>query len=189
VFTDVRIETRRLLLRLFTHRDLEAFRRIASQEPVLRYLPDSDRMTPEEMEVILNWLIDCYSQNSPESIKKLTLPIVLKRSGEIVGWCGIGPLEFDESEYEIYFLIAHEHWGDGLATEASRALLEYAFGDLGLQRIVAVVDQENRASVRVLEKLGMQPQGPVRGLAPDHSHYEGHMLYALSAGECNDTDD
>lgn len=183
MFAGARIETPRLHLRPFTREDLGAFRQIAGQEEVLSYLPDSDRMNHEEMKATLDWLIECYRENTPEKIRKFTLPIVLKSSGEIAGWCGIGPLEFDEAETEIYFLISHRYWGQGLATEATRALLEYAFAKLGLQRIVAVIDPANHASTRVVEKLGMRPEGPVRGLASIHNHYEGHILYELKANE------
>jgi RimJ/RimL family protein N-acetyltransferase len=53
------------------------------------------------------------------------------------------------------FWLAHAYWGNGLATEAAQAVMDYGFGTLGLQRIVAVVHPENRASLRVLQKLGM----------------------------------
>jgi [ribosomal protein S5]-alanine N-acetyltransferase len=45
--------------------------------------------------------------------------------------------------------------GNGLATEAALAVMDYGFGELGLQRIVAVTHPENQASIRVLQKLGM----------------------------------
>ena len=50
-------------------------------------------------------------------------------------------------------------WGAGLATESARALLAHGFGALGLQRVTGRVDTPNRASVRVLERLGMEPEG------------------------------
>lgn len=181
MFADARIETPRILLRPFDAGDLPAFKSIASQEEVLRFLPEGDRMTPEEMEEVFRWLIRCYKENTPERIKKFTLPIVLKRTGEIVGWCGIGPLDFDESETEIFFIVSRDRWGQGFATEAARALLDYAFERLGIRRIVAVVDPANRGSVRVIEKLGMAFERTVKGLAEDHRDYEGHSLYALEA--------
>ena len=183
MFADARIETPRVLLRPFTLGDLEAFRAIASQEEILEFLPETDRMTPAQMEAILKWLIRCYHENTPERIRKFTLPVILKRTSDIVGWCGIGPLEFDQSETEIYFVISREHWGQGLATESARALLGYTFGELGLPRIVAVVHPANTGSVRVIEKLGMRPERSVQGLSETLRHYEGHTLYALEASD------
>ncbi len=163
--TDASIDTAQTLLRPFTMADLEMFQEIAGQEEVLK------------------WLIRCYGTNTREKIEKFTLAIELRSTGEIVGWCGLGPLEFDETQAEIYFLISREHWGQGLATEAAGALLRYAFDELHLRRVVAVVDPANRASVRVIEKLGMRRDRTVRGLSPGHGEYEGHALYSLGADD------
>ena len=181
MFADAHIETDRLLLRPFTMDDLEAFRAIASQEAVLEFLPQSDRMTAEQMRVVLAWLIECYDANTPERIVKFTLPIVLRSSGEVVGWCGLGPLEFDESDVELYFVVSSDRWRRGFATEAAGALLDYAFGTLRVPRVVAVVDPRNTGSVRVVEKLGMHRERTVRGLAAEHADYEGHVLYSMDA--------
>ncbi len=183
VFADARVETTRVLLRPFTMADLETFREIASQREILRFLPESDRMTPERQEEVLEWLIGCYDRNTRERIEKFTLAIVLKHTGEIVGWCGLGPLAFDESQTEIYFVISHGHWGLGLATESASALLGYAFDELGIRRVVAVVNPANHASVRVIEKLGMQRDRTVRGMSAAHRDYEGHALYSLERSD------
>lgn len=183
MFANAHIETSRVLLRPFTLDDLDAFTAIAGQEEILEFLPEGDRMSAAEMKATLEWLIRCYHENTPDRIRKFTLPVTLKRTGHIVGWCGIGPLEFDESETELYFVISREHWGQGLATESARALLGYAFAEVGLPRIVAVVDPANRGSVRVIEKLGMKRERLVQGLPEAHRHYEGHRLYALEASD------
>jgi ribosomal-protein-alanine N-acetyltransferase len=180
-FADARIDTARLLLRPFTMADLHVFQEIARQEEVLEFLPESDRMTGDQLEGVLEWLIRCYHTNTRERIEKFTLAAVLKRTGEIVGWCGLGPLEFDENETEIYVIFSRTHWGLGLATEAASALLRYALSQLGLRRVVAVVHPANRASVRVTEKLGMKPEGTIVGLCAAHRDYEGHVLYSLGS--------
>jgi ribosomal-protein-alanine N-acetyltransferase len=181
VFADALIETPRVLLRPFNRGDLPDFIRIASQEEVLKFLPGSDRMTPEELEDVFGWLLRCYETNTCERIEKYTLPIVLKDTGEIVGWCGLGPLQFDGSQIEIYFVISSEYWGMGLATEAACALLAYAFDRLGLQRVVAVVNPANRASIRVIHKLGMRREATIEGLGAAHREYENYVLYSLEA--------
>jgi ribosomal-protein-alanine N-acetyltransferase len=179
MFRDVYIETERLFLRPFTVGDYETFESIASQSEVLRFLPDDDRMTPEQLKAVLDWLIRCYDENTPARIHKFTLPILLKDTGGIVGWCGLGPLEFDESETEIYFILSKHHWGRGIATEAARALLDYAFCSIGLKRIVAVVDPRNVASVRVIEKLGMTREGVLTAPRARERGYGRHVLYSI----------
>ena len=62
----------------------------------------------------------------------------------------------DRDEVEIGWSVVADEWGKGLATEAARGLVELAFGDLGLSEIVSFTLPYNAASVRVMEKLGMQ---------------------------------
>ena len=67
------------------------------------------------------------------------------------------PNNFPETdEVEIDFILDRHYWGRGFATEAGQAALQYGFNDLGLSMIVGIVHPENRASQRVLEKVGLQ---------------------------------
>ena len=72
------------------------------------------------------------------------------------GWCrsnSTGP------EVEIAYYIVRDHWGQGYATEASRACLDHGFADLGLDRIIGLAWPDNPASLRVMEKSGMTYEG------------------------------
>lgn len=182
-FADVRIETQRLLLRPFAESDATVFADIATRDEVLEFLPSTDRMTRKQLGDVFAWLLECYETNMPDRIRKFTLPMVLKETGEIIGWCGLGPLDYDDSETEVYFVTAPEHWGEGLATEGAGALLEYAFRVLRLTRVVAVVDPRNHASVRVVENLGMRLEGEVEAPGSEQCEYGGHLQYSIEAGE------
>jgi [ribosomal protein S5]-alanine N-acetyltransferase len=72
---------------------------------------------------------------------------------ELVGTVGLRPLE--DLGLEIFYSRAPASWGRGYATEAARAVLEYALGPLGLPEVLAEVDQGNTASIAVIERLGM----------------------------------
>ena len=71
-----------------------------------------------------------------------------------IGFCGVRFIE-DSPEIELLYGLAPAHWGQGLATEASRGVLAYGFQTLGLERILARADEANRASIRVMQRLGM----------------------------------
>jgi RimJ/RimL family protein N-acetyltransferase len=88
------------------------------------------------------------------------------------------------TEAELGWLIAPEHQGQGLATEAGRALLELCFGPLGVRRVVASTFETNHASSRVMEKLGMRLETRSRRdtLHRDHGWVDGRV-YALLADE------
>jgi RimJ/RimL family protein N-acetyltransferase len=75
-----------------------------------------------------------------------------------LGWCGLFPLE-DSGLIEIGYRYVRCAWGQGIATEAGRAVLDHGFRELGLDPIVAVTHPDNRASQRVLEKIGLEARG------------------------------
>jgi ribosomal-protein-alanine N-acetyltransferase len=180
VFKDMYIETERLVIRPFTMDDLHDLHAIVSQGEVMEYLPD-DPMTLTETERTLSWIIDSYDRNRPRKIIKYTVAVIFKESGELIGWCGLGPLDFDPSQIELYYGLRKQPWGGGVATEAARALAEYGFHTVSLDRIVGVVPPANVASKRVLEKIGMIYRMRVAGLPPDHSAYEGLLYFSLTA--------
>jgi ribosomal-protein-alanine N-acetyltransferase len=91
--------------------------------------------------------------------------ICLPGSTEIIGFCGFRAGE-DSQCPELLYGLAPTYWGQGLVTEAAFAALSYVFARLGMEHIWAATDPPNVASVRVLERLGMQfdRRGMLHGL-------------------------
>jgi [ribosomal protein S5]-alanine N-acetyltransferase len=79
-------------------------------------------------------------------------------SGETIGAAGLQPLE-GGPEIEVGYRLLKEYWGHGYASEAARRRSPSDFGELGLDRIVAVALESNAASRRVLEKCGFERSG------------------------------
>ena len=86
-----------------------------------------------------------------------------------LGWCGLFPLE-GAGPIEIGYRYVRSAWGQGVATEAGRAVLDHGFRRLGFDRIVAVTHPANLASQHVLEKLGLKPCGAA-------FHYEQSLSF------------
>lgn len=84
--------------------------------------------------------------------------LIPKGEGRLVGFCGLQRLD-DLPGVEIGWWLAQDQWGQGLATEAARVAAKDGFERFGLSRIVAVALAENRASIHVMEKLGMRYGG------------------------------
>jgi len=95
----------------------------------------------------------------------------LAASGETVGAAGLQHLE-GGPEIEVGYRFLKAHWGQGYATESARASIAYGFGELGLERIVAVALEANVASRRVLEKCGLSEIGVVHAYGLEHVKYE-----------------
>jgi RimJ/RimL family protein N-acetyltransferase len=83
-------------------------------------------------------------------------PIFLRETGEHVGCCGLRPRDSARRVLELGFALRPEFWGQGLATESSRAVVEYAFGTLGATALFAGHHPDNAASRRTLQKLGFR---------------------------------
>jgi RimJ/RimL family protein N-acetyltransferase len=108
--------------------------------------------------------------------------IELKKTGVLIGDCGL-KTEADGRQAEIGFTLSREHHGKGYASEAVSCLLDYAFGDLGLHRVVAITDHENEPSVALLERLGMRREGHFIQNAWFKGRWTSEFLYAVLAGE------
>jgi ribosomal-protein-alanine N-acetyltransferase len=97
----------------------------------------------------------------------------LRESGEMIGMCGLAPVEGTDSDVEVVYVLERPAWGQGYATEMARACLDAGFGPFGLERIIALAYPENGPSIRVMRKAGMQPAGTM------HAH--GHDLVCYEA--------
>jgi ribosomal-protein-alanine N-acetyltransferase len=85
--------------------------------------------------------------------------VELRETGELIGAAGLQHLR-SGPEVEVGYRFLHDRWGHGYATEAAGAAIAFGFGELGLDRIVAVTEPDNHASRRVMEKCGMTFVGP-----------------------------
>lgn len=178
-FCDISLKTERLNIRPFRPADAGQLHSVVSQPSVLEFLPE-DVMTLEEVNNIIEWLQTCYQRNRPEKIVKWTLGIIWNKTSQVIGWCGLGPLDFSPKETELFCGLSESYWGRGIAVEACRALLDHTFANIGLARIVAVVDPENVRSRSLIAKLGMQLEKQVHGLPKEFQHYEGFLYYSLN---------
>lgn len=79
----------------------------------------------------------------------------LKDSDEFIGWCGL-KYSPNIDEVDIGYRLLRKYWNKGYATEAARACLDYGFQELGIDEIVAKADKRNQASIKVMEKIGME---------------------------------
>ncbi|NDJ20546.1 GNAT family N-acetyltransferase [Nostoc sp. B(2019)] len=162
------IETARLQLRQFTLDDFDNLFRLYSDAEVMRYL---SLRTREQTQASLHKHIQHWQQHNFGM-----WAVIHKDSNKLIGRCGLGFLE-NTPEVELGYVFDKSYWNMGLGTEASQATLQYGFGELKLDRIVAIAKPENIASVRIIQKVGMKYQ--------KNAHYYGHdvVYYAISRSE------
>jgi RimJ/RimL family protein N-acetyltransferase len=110
------------------------------------------------------------------------LALTLRSSGELIGNCGIRMREPDAIQADIGCELSPEHWGRGYATEAARAIIAFGFTELQLHRIWSWCIADNLGSARVLERLGMRPEGRLR----ENERYKGRYWDTLMFGMLED---
>jgi len=117
-----------------------------------------------------------------EAGAELTLAITLTATGELVGSIGL-VLDAEHGLGKLGYLIGHSYWNKGYATEATRELLRYGFGELRLNRVYAEVFAGNDASSRVLTKCGMRLEGRLRQHVRKWGQYIDILVYGILAEE------
>ena len=107
----------------------------------------------------------------------------LEDSGAMCGAVRLNRVEWENRKAAVAYYVGAEFQGRGIATTAVRAILRYAFVDLGFHRIELRCVTENAASVRVAERLGFIREGELRAAELLHGQYANHFVYSMLASE------
>lgn len=145
------LATNRCVLREFLPTDAQAMYDLNANKKVVQYTGDVPFESVEQTRTFLQNYQD-YEKNGFGRWL-----VINKQTKEVLGWCG---LKFYDNEVDIGYRFFEHFWGLGYATETAKACIDYGFNVLNLQRIVGNCMLENTASIRVLEKLGMQVNKP-----------------------------
>ena len=141
------IQTQRLIIRELALTDAKAFYQLNSDLDVLKYTGD---LPFESIDHARDFLKN-YTAYKQYGYGRWA--VVLKDSNRFIGWCG---LKYNEDNLvDLGFRFFKSFWSKGYATESALACLHYGFNDLGIHEIIGRSATDNKASIRVLEKLGM----------------------------------
>ncbi|HEV2489529.1 MAG TPA: GNAT family N-acetyltransferase [Candidatus Acidoferrales bacterium] len=162
------IETERLLLRRMTPADADALFAVLGDPVSMRYYPAE--FSRDDVARWIAWSIANYAEHGYG-----LYAMVLKSTGEVIGDCGHVRQDVDgATEIEIGYHVLRALQGQGYATEAARACVEYGFTKLGAKRLISLIRPENLASRRVAEKAGMTVEKEIlrKGFR--------HLVYSIS---------
>jgi [ribosomal protein S5]-alanine N-acetyltransferase len=168
------LATGRLSLRPFEEPDWHAMHAIAADPEVARFMP-SDPRTEHETRDLVQWMIQGPNDHPPH----YDFAVLLQADGTLIGSCSLGRRYDEVDQAELSYMLNRAYWGHGYATEAAHAVLTYGFTELGLHRVFATCRPSNSASVRVLEKLGMQREGYLRQHRWMKGHWQDSLLFAV----------
>jgi RimJ/RimL family protein N-acetyltransferase len=147
------LETPRLVLRRFTMADVDILVSLDADPDVMRYVTGGIATSREEIEteILPDWLA-YYEQFEGYGF----WAAIEKPTGEFLGWFHFYPQEEASDEAVLGYRLRKSAWGQGYATEGSRALIRKGFTEFGVQRVIAEAMAANLASRRVMEKSGLK---------------------------------
>jgi len=168
------LHTPRLRLRPLSSADADALFALHSDAVVLR---DWDSAPWTERARADAFLDRCRQIEEEGSGARLAMDRV--SDGAFLGWVGLTGYNPDYRSASLGYCLTEAAWGHGYATEAARALLQWAFDTLDLNRVQAEADTRNAASARVLEKLGFVREGTLREDCVVNGEVSDSWVYGL----------
>jgi ribosomal-protein-alanine N-acetyltransferase len=173
------LSTRRLRLRRFEARDLAGLHACLGDLAAMRYW--NFPVCKDEAETA-RWVRILGRTTSPHSY--LAWAIAEKRGNRCIGLVNYHHRETHNRRIEIGYILQRTHYGKGFMTEALHAVLTHCIRKLGVHRVEAIIDPENAASIRVVERLGFRREGgPLRDYWWVGDRYRSPVIYGLIANE------
>ncbi len=167
--------TERIVLREFTKENWQAVHEYASDPEVVRYMAWGPNTEKETKDFIGRAMASC--KQDPR--REYQFAVTLEEEDLLIGSCGLCVSNPDHKEAWIGYCFNRHFWGKGFGTEVARRLLTFGFDELKLHRIFATCDPQNKGSVRVLEKGGMQREGRLREHKWMKGRWRDSFLYAI----------
>ena len=151
------LTTARLVLRPFRDADRREVFELHSNARVMRYWDSAPWRDETQAD---RFLARCRALSDNEAGARVA--VERRDTGRFIGWIGLQHWDHDNRGANLGYFFAEHAWGQGYATEAGRALLEWGFDVMDLNRVSAQTDTRNEASARVLTKLGFTLEGILR---------------------------
>jgi [ribosomal protein S5]-alanine N-acetyltransferase len=174
------LETKRLVLRKVTKEDAKSILKYLSDEVVMKYYGLEPFKSIDDALDEISWYQSI--QNNKTGIR---WGITLKEQGIVLGSCGFHNIVSQHFRTEIGFELSKEQWGKGIALEAVEAIIRYGYEHMNFQRIEALIEPPNRASQKLVEKLGFIREGLLRNYEFTNGKFDDLYMYSLLKQDLN----
>lgn len=163
----------RVRLRALTLADADALHPMFADEATMRWWSSGPHASHGETRA--------YVAENVAGERWPTWAITLAPGDTAIGWAALAPVR--EGVREIGYILAREHWRQGLAREALSLIIDHGFSTLGLRRIFADTDPDNAASIGLLRALGFKEEGLLRAEWETHIGVRDSLILGLLAHE------
>ena len=170
------LDTPRLSLRAPVDADVPALFAIFRDPEAMRYWTTPAMTDVAEAEALLN---DIQRHAQAETL--FQWGIARREDDEVIGTSTLFRIDREHRRCELGYILRRDHWGRGLAHEALTAVVNHAFGTLGLHRLEADIDPRNAASIRSVERLGFRLEGHLRERYFVGDEIQDSLIYGLLA--------
>lgn len=175
----MQLESERLLLREFVIDDWAALNAYTSDPRVVKYMP----FGPTTESGAREHLAQCLATAAEQPRRIYELAVVLRAENHLIGTATLALHPEERRHASFSYLLHPKYWGQGYATEAMHTLIDFGFKVLQLHRLEDTCDTRNRASARVMEKLGMRREGHLRETIWKDGQWFDEYVYAILAHE------
>lgn len=172
------IETDRLILRKATQHDANDILELYAHKDVVQHLPLELFSSLADAKEEISWYEKIFLEQTG-----LRWVIEDKISNKVIGTCGYLNYEADHNRIEIGYDLSPESWGKGIMTEALKAILDFAFHNMSINKVEAQITSENDSSLHLLKKLNFKHDGILREHEFEKGRYIDLMIYSLLASE------
>lgn len=168
------IQTDRLLLRRITMKDAQDIFEYSRDEDVARYVLWNAQKNVSEAKDYVRFMLRLYRDDLPSS-----WGVIDRASGRLIGTIGYMAYSEENASVEVGYSLAKWMWGKGIATEALRAVIDYTFDTMDVNRIEAQHEIDNPASGRVMQKCAMVKEGVLRQRLYNKGKFVDVALYSI----------
>ena len=176
------LETERLILRPVALSDAQDMFDYASDAETVEWVSFAAHTSVEETaDTIRNVFLTRQEKGNPAAFA-----LVLKANGTMIGTCDFFK-GYGDDVFELGYILNKAYWRQGLMFEAAQAVIQYAFQDFGVRRLMIRHYQENKKSQGMIEKLGFHYEGTLRKFALNkHQTYSNMLIYSILQEEYHD---
>lgn len=168
------LESERLLLRQINNEDVNEVFDLRSNPETMKYIP---RPLVTSIDGAINHIK--MIQDKIESNEGINWAITLKPNNKLLGIIGHYRIQWENFRSEIGYMLLPEAHNKGIATEAIKLIVEYGFNEMNMHSLEAIIDPENYASAKVLEKNGFVKEAHFK----ENGYFEGKFydsaIYSL----------
>ncbi len=168
----------RIVFRKWKERDFALFQRIFTNEQVMRYAFLDCFESEEELKLYFKEVRYNTTLKSPKAYE---YAVFLKSDDTFIGFADIEI--YKKNEYgghgEIGYFLLPEYWGKGYATEIAKLLLEVGFSHIGLHRLCASCNIQNKNSEHIMKKIGMKKEGQIRQVRFKNGAWYDELRYSI----------